>query len=115
MDVEGITGAVEGLTVEGITGAGGKMIPQLVAGLSAVYQAGRMYDSVRYWNDYYKNTGYRPKYPLRNDVYGFGRGVAIFGKFGNANRKFTVNRYITNRNTYHYDYTDYRTMKYYKR
>lgn len=89
------------------------MLPQLVAGVSAVYQAGRMIDSWRYWNDYYKNTGFKHSYPLKRDVYGFGRGVAIIGKFGGSRRKFTVNRYITNRNTYHSHYTDYRTMKYY--
>lgn len=51
----------------GITGEGGiDMLPALAVGLSALYSAGRAYDNYRYWNDYYKNTGYRPKYPFRS-------------------------------------------------
>lgn len=42
------------------------MLPQLALGLGSIYSVGRAVDNVRYWHDYYKNTGYMPKYPLRS-------------------------------------------------
>ena len=41
------------------------MLPALMAGIGAIYSAGRLYDGYRYWSDYYKNTGYMPTYPIR--------------------------------------------------
>lgn len=42
------------------------MIPQLVAGsLYAFYSAGRTIDNIRYWHDYKRNSGYRPRYPFK--------------------------------------------------
>lgn len=40
-------------------------------GLNAVYGVGQAMDSYRYWNDYYKNTGYRPRYPWRAGQYDY--------------------------------------------
>lgn len=51
------------------------MLPILAYGaytLGAVYGAGRLYDTARYWSNYYKNTGYRPRYPF---LKGAGSGV----------------------------------------
>lgn len=55
------------------------MLPLLVAGagLSALYTAGKAVDSYRYWNDYYRNTGFRPRYPWRAGVYDW---VGAMGK-----------------------------------
>lgn len=36
------------------------------AGLNALYGVGNAVDSYRYWTDYYKNTGYFPRYPFRS-------------------------------------------------
>lgn len=33
--------------------------------LNTIYGVGQAVDSYRYWNDYYKNTGYKPRYPFR--------------------------------------------------
>lgn len=41
------------------------MLPALMAGIGAVYSVGRLHDGYRYWSDYYKNTGYMPKYLIR--------------------------------------------------
>lgn len=47
------------------------MLPLLVAGagLSALYSAGQALDNHRYWSDYYRNTGFRPRYPWRAGQY----------------------------------------------
>lgn len=52
--------------------AGGEsVLPLLVAGaaLGAIYSTGKALDSQRYWSDYYRNTGYRPRYPWRAGQY----------------------------------------------
>lgn len=36
----------------------------IASGLSAFYTVGKAVDNVRYWNDYYRRTGYRPRYPF---------------------------------------------------
>lgn len=64
-----------------IIGAGGEIvvIPYLVGSLGMLYSAGKMADNIRYWNDYCKNTGHRPKYPFRSrsmDWIGYGLGGA---------------------------------------
>lgn len=41
------------------------------ATLNGIYSVGQAFDSYRYWNDYYKNTGYRPKYPWRAGKYDY--------------------------------------------
>lgn len=41
-------------------------LPLLAGGLSAIYSAGKAYDNYRFWSDYYRNTGYRPRYPFRS-------------------------------------------------
>ena len=51
------------------------VIPYLVGGLGMLYSAGKAVDNIRYWNDYVKNTGHRPKYPFRSgsmDWVGYG-------------------------------------------
>lgn len=55
------------------------MLPALVAGIGLVYYTGKSVDSMRYWNDYYKNTGHRPKYPFRGGFYGMGDARSAFG------------------------------------
>lgn len=51
-------------------GAGGDFVlPQLALGLGAVYSAGRLYDNIRFWNEYHKNTGHYPKYPFRSGAF----------------------------------------------
>lgn len=55
------------------------MLPALMGSLGAVYTVGRAVDSFRFWNDYYRNTGKRPKYPFRSgsmDWMGYGSGGA---------------------------------------
>ncbi len=44
-------------------------LPLLAGGLSAIYSAGKAYDNYRFWSDYYRNTGYRPRYPFRAGGY----------------------------------------------
>lgn len=65
-----------GLADTDITGAeGGKLLPLagglFLAGgvLNSIYSVGQAYDSYRYWNDYYRNTGVRPRYPFRAGQY----------------------------------------------
>lgn len=48
------------------------LVPALVAGggvLNGIYAIGQAVDSYRYWNDYYKNTGFKPRYPFRAGRY----------------------------------------------
>lgn len=47
------------------------MLPLLAVGygLSAIYSAGKALDNYRYWNDYYRNTGHRPRYPWHAGAY----------------------------------------------
>lgn len=42
------------------------MIPQLALSVGALYSVGRAVDNVRFWRDYYANTGKIPKYPFRS-------------------------------------------------
>lgn len=79
------------------------MLPLLVAGasLASVYSAGKALDSNRYWNDYYRNTGHKPKYPWRagvydwvgdlgyNMMYGYGVGRTV----GRSVRRYYNSRY----------------------
>ena len=60
------------------------LLPALVAGIGAMYSAGQIMDTNRYWNDYYKNTGYRPRYLYRSGYmdymkYGSRIGNSYFG------------------------------------
>lgn len=70
------------------------VLPLLLAGagatLGAIGSVGKAYDNIRYWRDYYKNTGYSAKYPWRagqmdwlsyggQALSGFGKG-AYFGR-----------------------------------
>lgn len=41
------------------------------ATLNGLYSVGQAYDSYRYWQDYYKNTGYRSRYPFRSGQYDY--------------------------------------------
>lgn len=62
------------------------VLPALVgigATLSGIYSVGKAVDNYRYWDDYYKKTGFRPKYMWRtygNSMSGFGSGFSSFGK-----------------------------------
>lgn len=39
--------------------------------LNALYSVGQAVDSYHYWNDYYRNTGYSPRYPFRAGKYDY--------------------------------------------
>lgn len=39
--------------------------------LNGVYSVGQAVDSYHYWNDYYRNTGYKPRYPWRAGQYDY--------------------------------------------
>lgn len=52
------------------------MIPALVGTIGGIYSVGKGIDSLRYWNDYRKNTGYSPRYPFRAGQFDF---VSDFG------------------------------------
>lgn len=49
------------------------MLPALLFGAGAVmqgiYSVGQALDNNRYWADYYKNTGVKPRYPWRAGKY----------------------------------------------
>lgn len=49
------------------------MLPALLFGAGAVmqgiYSVGQAVESNRFWRDYEKNTGYRPRYPWRSGQY----------------------------------------------
>lgn len=52
------------------------MLP-LLAGLGAIYAAGRLTTNALYWNDYKRNTGHFPKYwMLRGPGQSMGYGIA---------------------------------------
>lgn len=42
------------------------VLPALAASLAAIYGVGKSVDSIRYWQDYRKNTGYSPRYPFKS-------------------------------------------------
>lgn len=44
-------------------------LPLLAGGLIAAYHVGKAYDNYCFWSDYYRNTGYRPRYPFRSGSY----------------------------------------------
>lgn len=51
----------------------------LIAGgsaLSGVYSVGRYHENKRYWDSYFKATGYRPQYPYR---FGFNSWMPAYG------------------------------------
>lgn len=54
------------------------MLPLLAGSLGAIYSAGKTFDNARYWHDYYKNTGKRPRYPFQSG----GMDWMKFGAFG---------------------------------
>lgn len=61
----------------------------LVAGgsaLSGIYRVGKALENRRYWDAYYRNTGYRPLYPFRAGYYDyineFGRSLYSAGFAG---------------------------------
>lgn len=57
------------------------MWPLLVAGIGGLYGTGKALDSVRYWNDYRKNTGFYPRYPfLRGSMDYLNYSNNTFGK-----------------------------------
>lgn len=67
---------------------------QAVSGIYQFYQNyQRQTENKRYWNDYYDNTGIRPKYPYRAGSYSdygyvlsaVGTGVNIFDRYGAKN------------------------------
>lgn len=41
----------------------------LSSSLSTVYHVGKGFENRQFWNDYYRNTGYRPRYPFRSGAY----------------------------------------------
>lgn len=64
---------------------------QAVSGIYQFYQNyQRQTENKRYWNDYFDNTGIRPKYPYRSGAYSdygyvlsaVGTGVNIYDRFG---------------------------------
>lgn len=60
------------------------MLPALIAGVSGIYSVGKMGSQMSYWNDYYANTGIRPKYPFSRDAYGFDYGFNALKNFGSG-------------------------------
>lgn len=87
-------GIIDALPLDtGITGAAGgdHVLPLLPlayglgATLNGIYSVGKAVDSYRYWNDYYRRTGIKPKYPFRAGVYDYlsygGRTVNSFTKY----------------------------------
>ena len=65
-----------------------KMVfPWLVAGASALYGlygAGRALETWKYWADYQKNTGVKPRYPVRAGLYDWmpSAGGTLYGLSG---------------------------------
>lgn len=55
----------------------------LAGSLGGVYSVGRMYDNLRYWNAYRRNTGFSPRYPFRSGSmdwmrYGMSAGMSFY-------------------------------------
>lgn len=87
------------------------MIPAVVGavglGLGAVSSVGQLMDNRRYWDDYRKNTGISNRYYWKSGAgdwvkYGSHALMSAYAFRGLGPHKYTVNRYITNRNHYHY-------------
>lgn len=72
-------------TDAGDIGDGEQMVlPYLIGGafaLSTLHSGLRAFETYRYWTDYYHNTGYRPRYPVRAGLYdGLSTGAqALYG------------------------------------
>lgn len=96
-------------------------LPLLAAGLigagsvlSGGVSVGKAFENRKYWDEYYRNTGYRARYPYRsgyNDIYGaIGHGLgttgALYGSmyaFANSPRPRVINS--------HFDYPEYRRRR----
>lgn len=79
------------------------MHPLLIAGigLSTLYATGKTADSVRFWDDYRKNTGFRPRYPWRAGKYDFVRdyshlmsGYGAYARFTRVTPLDNYSRYV---------------------
>lgn len=46
--------------------------------LNSIYSAGKAIDNYRYWNDYYRNTGFRPRYKFRSGYYDYLQQSNVF-------------------------------------
>lgn len=42
------------------------MVPPLVAGLAGIYAVGKSFDTLRFYYEYHKNTGFYPRYVFRS-------------------------------------------------
>lgn len=91
----------EGLATDTEGTEGIDMLPALMMGAGALmgglYSVGQAVDSNRYWRDYYKNTGYKPRYPFRAGKYDWmqstGASMTDFGLSYNFWRKAYYNRW----------------------
>lgn len=63
------------------------MLPALVAGVAGIYSVGKMATDIGYWNDYHKNTGIRPRYPLRTYL-GINYGINAGRSFARGLKEF---------------------------
>lgn len=48
--------------------------------IGAIYHVGRAVDNVRYWNDYYRNTRMRARYPFRSGQFDYMSELNSAGK-----------------------------------
>lgn len=65
------------------------MLPALLMGAGAlaggIYSVGQAVENNRYWRDYYRNTGFKPRYPWRTGQYDWLQSAgASFSDFGFA-------------------------------
>lgn len=84
---------------------GGEMLPALLMGAGAlvggIYSVGQAVENNRYWNDYYRNTGFRPRYPFRAGQYDWMQSVGasltdfglVYGYNRKAYRRYSYRRY----------------------
>lgn len=70
----------------------------LAGSLGGMYAVGKTYDNVRYWNAYYRNTGFRPKYPFRSGSMDW-MSYSARG-FGTVGSSLSPRRYNLYRNVY---------------
>lgn len=83
------------------------VLPLLMAGataLGSIYSVGKAYDSVRYWNDYRRNTGFSPKYGFRSGEFDYLRNTASVGFSYGALKNLGRTRPISYHSHYHYHY-----------
>lgn len=60
--------------------------------LQTVYNMGKASDTRRYWDSYYRNTGFRPRYPYRAGVYDYLKNDAwMMGAFGRTSGIYRKN------------------------